>query len=165
MAFKPRGVPARDLETLDLGLDELEALRLADLQGLYHEQAAARMAVSRATFGRLIEAARRKVAEALVHGKILLIKGGPIMTTAMRTFRCSECGTYFQVPHGTGRPDECPSCHAQNFHRADVPGPCGRRFHGRSDQPDAQPAGRGRCRRRGRGPRQAISPVVPSQIH
>jgi predicted DNA-binding protein (UPF0251 family) len=59
-------------------LDELEALRLADLLGLYHEEAAGRMGVSRATFGRIVERARRKSAEALVEGKALRIEGGPV---------------------------------------------------------------------------------------
>ena len=57
-------------------MDELEALRLADLESLYQEQAAGRMKVSRQTFGRIVESARRKVAEALVEGKALRIDGG-----------------------------------------------------------------------------------------
>jgi predicted DNA-binding protein (UPF0251 family) len=52
-AFKPAGVPGRELESIELGLDELEALRLADLEGLYHDAAAERMGVSRPTFGRV----------------------------------------------------------------------------------------------------------------
>lgn len=74
--FKPRGVPLRELEEVKLSADELEALRLGDLEGLYHEEAAGKMGVSRQTFGRIIEGARRKVAEALVDGKALRIEGG-----------------------------------------------------------------------------------------
>jgi len=59
-------------------LDELEALRLADLEGLYQEQAAEKMGVSRPTFARILESARKKVAEALVKGKGLVIGGGPV---------------------------------------------------------------------------------------
>ncbi len=58
-------------------LDEFEALRLADLEGLYQEEAARRMNVSRPTFSRIVDAARRKTADALVHGKALCIEGGP----------------------------------------------------------------------------------------
>ncbi|MDQ7842071.1 MAG: DUF134 domain-containing protein [bacterium] len=76
--FKPRGIPLRDLEENTLTLDEIEALRLADLEGLYQEQAAQEMSVSRATFARIVESARRKVADALVHGKALRIEGGNI---------------------------------------------------------------------------------------
>ncbi|MEI8062940.1 MAG: DUF134 domain-containing protein [Verrucomicrobiota bacterium] len=76
--FKPAGVPACTLEQVTLKLDEVEALRLADLQGLYQTEAAAQMKISRATFARIIEAARRKVAEALIHGKALRIEGGTV---------------------------------------------------------------------------------------
>ncbi len=74
--WKPAGVPARGLEEIGLGLDEFEALRLADHEGLYQEAAAIRMGVSRQTFGRIVEEARRKVAAALVEGKALRIGGG-----------------------------------------------------------------------------------------
>jgi predicted DNA-binding protein (UPF0251 family) len=57
-----------------LGVDELEAIRLADLNGLYHEKAAKQMRVSRATFGRILENARRKIAKTLVEGKALRIE-------------------------------------------------------------------------------------------
>lgn len=76
--FKPAGIPGRFLEEVVLGLDGLEAIRLADLEGLYQEEAAARMGVSRATFGRIVADARRRVAEALVEGKLLRIEGGPV---------------------------------------------------------------------------------------
>jgi predicted DNA-binding protein (UPF0251 family) len=76
--YKPRGVPLRMLQQVALTVDELEALRLADLEGLYQEEAAQRMNVSRQTFGRIVEAARKKVADALVNGKALSIEGGPV---------------------------------------------------------------------------------------
>jgi uncharacterized protein len=56
--FKPAGIPARELEEIRLGFDEAEAIRLADLEGLYQEAAARQMGVSRQTFGRIIEGAR-----------------------------------------------------------------------------------------------------------
>ncbi|MBN1362154.1 MAG: DUF134 domain-containing protein [Sedimentisphaerales bacterium] len=74
--YKPRGVPLRLLECVELTLDELEAVRLADLVGLYQEEAAAKMNVSRQTFGRIVEVAHKKIADALVHGKALSIQGG-----------------------------------------------------------------------------------------
>ena len=76
--FKPAGIPLRDLQEITLTLDELEALRLADLEGLYQEEAAERMQVSRPTFGRIVESARKKVADALVHGSALRVDGGPV---------------------------------------------------------------------------------------
>jgi predicted DNA-binding protein (UPF0251 family) len=80
--FKPAGVPAWRLQWLNLTLDEFEALRLADLDGLHQEQAAARMRVSRQTFGRIVEKARRKVAQVLSSGLALNIEGGAVSTAA-----------------------------------------------------------------------------------
>ncbi|MBI5896678.1 MAG: DUF134 domain-containing protein [Desulfobacterales bacterium] len=74
--FKPRGVPLSDLAEVDLPLDGFEAIRLADLEGLSHEEAARRMRISRQTFGRILSTARAKVAKALVGGMALRIHGG-----------------------------------------------------------------------------------------
>lgn len=74
--MKPAGIPVKDLEEVALGYDEAEALRLSDLLGLYHEAAARSMGISRPTFGRIIESARRKVADAILSGKALRIEGG-----------------------------------------------------------------------------------------
>ena len=71
--FKPRGIPLVELEEVCLSLDELEALRLAYYGGLYHEEAAKQMNVSRATFGRILDGARHKTAGAILHGNALKI--------------------------------------------------------------------------------------------
>ena len=65
-----------ELEEIALGFDELEAIRLADLDGLYQEDAAQKMKVSRQTFGNIIHLAHAKIAEAIVKGKALKIEGG-----------------------------------------------------------------------------------------
>jgi len=140
--FKPAGVPGRGLPRVTLGLDEVEALRLADVEGLYHDAAAAEMGVSRATFGRLIEQARRKVATALLHGQALAMEGGPVMRVDEREFRCADCGEAWRVPFGVSRPTACPKCGGTRLHRADA---------GRGDAGGRAGAGRGRCRRRWRG--------------
>jgi len=67
-----------ELEEVILGFDEAEALRLADLEGLYQEAAARSMGVSRQTFGRIVESARRKIADAVLNGKALRIEGGEV---------------------------------------------------------------------------------------
>lgn len=92
MLFKPAGIPARELEEVVVTLDELEAIRLADVEGLYQEAAAARMAVSRPTFGRILDGARRKVADALVRGKALRIEGGPVQMAGGRRRRWRGSG-------------------------------------------------------------------------
>jgi len=76
--FKPHGLSMRQLEHVALAEDELEALRLADLENLSHAQAATAMNVSRATFGRIVGRARQHTADALIHGKAIVIGGGPV---------------------------------------------------------------------------------------
>ncbi|MCU0961702.1 MAG: DUF134 domain-containing protein [Pirellulaceae bacterium] len=134
MYFKPAGIPVRHLRERVVSMDELEALRLADLEGIYHEQAADRMGVSRRTFGRIIESARRKVADALIHGMALRIEGGVVQMADQRTFRCGDCTHEWHVPFGTGRPAECPQCHGQNFHRAAEERGQGRRRGNRANE-------------------------------
>jgi len=115
--FKPRGIPVRRLEEVNLELDEFEAIRLADLEGMYQEDAARKMNVSRQTFGNIITSAHRKVADALVNAKALEIEGG-VVRMMERQFVCSECKTGWSVPCGSARPDECPKCKSSNIHRA-----------------------------------------------
>jgi len=124
--FKPRGIPLSLLEEVILAVDEFEAIRLADLEGFYQEQAAEKMNVSRQTFGRIIESAHKKVAEALVRGKALKIEGGEFEMAAMRKFKCYECQHSWDLPYGTGRPENCPSCKSGDIHRAQEDRGCAR---------------------------------------
>jgi len=78
IVFKPAGVPARELTEVAMMLDEFEAIRLADGEGLYQEEAARRMGVSRTTFGRILDSAHRKVAEVLAGGRCLRLAGGHV---------------------------------------------------------------------------------------
>lgn len=72
--FKPRGIPLTELEEITLSLDEFEALRLKDVNGLQQQEAAEQMNVSRPTFQRILTNARKKVSEALVYSKALRIE-------------------------------------------------------------------------------------------
>lgn len=76
--FKPAGVPARELERCTLELDEYEALRLADYEGLSQQEVAERLGVSRPTVSRILSQARATVARAMVEGRALVIEGGPV---------------------------------------------------------------------------------------
>jgi predicted DNA-binding protein (UPF0251 family)/predicted Fe-Mo cluster-binding NifX family protein len=89
--FKPAGIPTTALDEVVLSLDGFEAIRLSDVEGLEQEAAAQRMGVSRPTFGRILEAARRNLATALIHGRVLRIAGGPVYTEHARGCRCSAC--------------------------------------------------------------------------
>ena len=98
--FKPRGIPMTELTEVVLTLDETEAIRLADLEGLYQEDAAARMKISRQTFGNIIHAAHAKIAEAIIKGKALKIEGGTYRMKGMRKFACDARGQ-------SQRPEQC----------------------------------------------------------
>ena len=98
--FKPLGIPRVELDEVNMTLDEYESLRLADLEGIYQADAAARMGVSRATFGRILRSAHRKVAETLTHGLALRIEGGPVAGPRWR----AKVGRRRCCPGG--RPDE-----------------------------------------------------------
>lgn len=71
--FKPRAVPLSILEEVDLGVDELEALRLCDLKTLSQAKAAKKMGISQSTLGRILTSARKKISEALIKGKAIKI--------------------------------------------------------------------------------------------
>lgn len=89
--YKPQGMPRQYLQTVILTVDQLEALRLADFHGISHEEAAVKIGVSRPTFGRIVEAARRTVAEALLQGKAIFIQGGTYTLASERAFYCNRC--------------------------------------------------------------------------
>jgi len=108
LAFGPEGPRLPVKEGITLRLDEFEALRLADLEGLYHETAARRMGVSRPTFGRIVASARRKVAEFLVLGKALRIEGVPGPAVQARETTCSHC--HLRRPGGGAPRAGCPRC-------------------------------------------------------
>lgn len=74
--FKPAGIPLRILEEEVLTLDELEAIRLADLESLYQDKAAKSMKISRITFQRILNSAHKKVSRGLIYGKAIRMRGG-----------------------------------------------------------------------------------------
>jgi len=74
--FKPAGIPLKFLTEIRLSVEEAEALRLKDIDGLQQTEAAGKMGISRPTFQRVLVAARKKVADALLNGKAIRIEGG-----------------------------------------------------------------------------------------
>jgi len=133
--LKPRGVPLRDCEIINLQFDELEALRLAHILGKTQEAGALEMGISRSTFQRILESAHQKVSRALVELSAIKIEGGPVITES-RQFRCRACEFEFQQPYGTGRPEQCPKCDHPDIHRAE---------HGRHHGPGGKGGGHGFC--------------------
>ena len=113
--FKPRGIPVKALAEVILTMDEFESLRLADLEGMYQDDAAKRMDVSRQTFGNIIRSAHKKIADALVNGKSIKIKGGVYQMAGMKRFICCDCSHLWKTTCGTERPAECPKCKTRTF--------------------------------------------------
>ena len=74
--FKPAGIRMLDLEEINLTMDELESIRLKDFMGLEQTEAAEKMNVSQPTLHRLLQSARKKIADALTNGKAIKIEGG-----------------------------------------------------------------------------------------
>jgi predicted DNA-binding protein (UPF0251 family) len=127
--FKPSGIPVRELEESVLTVDEFEAVRLKDLEGLQQEAAAKKMNVSQPTFFRLLDSARKKLADAIVNGKAIKIEGGVYKMVGIRghggrgrmrgplaagpggTCVCPKCKN--RIPHKVGIPCyqvKCPKC-------------------------------------------------------
>ncbi len=127
--FKPAAVPLRQLEEVVLAVEELEATRLKDIEGLEQEDCAVRMGVSRPTFFRILNAARGKIADALINGKAIRVEGG-VYRLAGAKVHCEECGHEWEPDPATDA--TCPSCGGTEILEV-LPGP-----------------GRGHCRRHGR---------------
>jgi len=114
--FKPAGIPLRTLEEVQLSVEEAEAIRLKDLEGLKQEQGAERMSISRPTFQRVLASARQKIADALLNGKAIRIEGGSF-EMAFRTFRCLNAHEW-EVPFETmisTPPQLCPTCYTPSI--------------------------------------------------
>lgn len=88
--YKPYGIPLREIESVNLLFEEFEAIRLADYENLTQEEAAEKMRISRPTFTRLYEKARRNIAKAFVEGKVIFIHGGTYVTDDF-WYRCYKC--------------------------------------------------------------------------
>lgn len=96
ISFKPAGIPRRQLDPVLLRVDEFEAMRLTDYEGLDQRDAAAEMGISPATFSRVLKSARFSLMRAIIEGKGFDIDGGKI--DYLHTFRrCSACGDEVMV--------------------------------------------------------------------
>ncbi len=109
--FKPTGIPARNLQEVRITVDEFEALRLADYEGMNQREASEIMAVSQPTFHRILSSAREKVAKGLVEGCVLRIEGGRyVLSDGSGVIVCQDCGHEMNPRHSTI--STCPSCHS-----------------------------------------------------
>ena len=130
--FKPFGVNINDTEAVELLIEEYEALKLADYHNLTQEEAAKKMNISRPTFTRIYDKARKTIALAFVEGKVIIIKGGDIhVDNEYRSAKknqtrysmgeggyciCLKCEIRFE--HIKGNPcqaEKCPECGERMF--------------------------------------------------
>ena len=133
--FRPAGPEAKGIPAAEVSLtiEEAEALRLCDLEGMDQSEAASSMDVSRGTLQRILTAARQKTADALANAKTIRIQGGTYVQNPCR-IRCSSCGHLGQSGYIEGEDTPCPHCgavswvceSAQDFCRKR----CGRRRQG-----------------------------------
>lgn len=107
--YKPYGC-TRPNEAINLNFEEYEALKLADYDLMNHEEAAKEMDVSRATFARIYESARRKMADALVNVKeIRTVFGNADLQSEW--YNCNLCSSRFTLP-ATIDARICPVCNS-----------------------------------------------------
>jgi predicted DNA-binding protein (UPF0251 family) len=111
--FKPFGLPINTLEPVILLCEEYNSLRLCDYEGLTQEQAAERMSVSRPTFTRIYEKARRAVAQAFVEGRTIVIEGGNYYSENS-WYRCSSCQKLVVTQSET---DTCDFCQCKKLRK------------------------------------------------
>jgi predicted DNA-binding protein (UPF0251 family) len=115
MSFKPCGISRDTLEEVILRVDELEAIRLADFEGMYQEEAAKAMNVSRQTFGNIISNAHKKVAEFLLKSRFLTIEGGQVELQGCK-LSCDSCQHEWVIQCESPFPKICPACESSNFY-------------------------------------------------
>lgn len=116
--FVPFGKPKCQVEENILKIEELEAVRLKDIENLDQDQCAERMGVSRQTFQRILNEARGKIADALVQGKAIRIQGGNF-TQNICNVRCLDCKHQWQESYENyekmaEKEYECPKCGSQH---------------------------------------------------
>lgn len=125
--YKPAGVPLHNLEEITLTIEEMETIRLADIEQINQAAAAERMEISRPTFHRIVNIAHQKIAAALWGGHALQVDGGTFRIdhhcqTDLRHFICLTCGHKWTLPRGNRQRCHvlsCPACEASTVSRND----------------------------------------------
>jgi uncharacterized protein len=115
--FKPRGIPLNQLGVVRILVEELEAIRLTDIEGMEQEQAAQSMGISRRAFWEDLQRARSKIAVALVEGKAIRIEGGSYRVDAKRMQRCLDCNNQWEEHGEISKSQKCPECGSENISR------------------------------------------------
>jgi len=112
--FKPAGIPARDLDEILITVDEFEAIRLADFEGMSQREASVTMRISQPTFNRVLSSARSKIAKGLVQGDVLRIEGGRyLLEDGSGGLVCVACG--YTLDMKSDDRSSCPKCDSTNL--------------------------------------------------
>jgi predicted DNA-binding protein (UPF0251 family) len=114
--FRPAGPEAKDIPAAEvtLTIEEAEALRLCDLEGMDQNEAASSLDISRGTLQRILTGARSKTADAIANAKTIRIQGGAYVQNPCR-IRCSACGHLGQSGYAEGTDTPCPHCGATSW--------------------------------------------------
>lgn len=108
--FRPAGIPIRKSEIIQVNLEEFEAIRLADVEGLRHEEAAEKMGTSRPTLTRILNSARKKVGTALTEARPLVVEGGNVLLEDIPEVTCCRCDMKLSGPAESTGTWNCPRC-------------------------------------------------------
>ncbi len=106
--FRPIGLPGEDRAVV-MNYEEYEAIRLSDFELMGQFQAAEAMGVSRPTYARIYESARRKIAQAFIEGVALVFEGGKVYFDS-EWYRCQSCGCWFNHPAKDQEIENCALC-------------------------------------------------------
>ncbi|MCF6464357.1 DUF134 domain-containing protein [Clostridium sp. Cult2] len=109
--FMPSGKENQEIEEVRLKLEELEAIRLKDMEGLTQQECADIMEVSRQTFQNIIDSARKKIAIALTQGLAINIKGGNFAFSFCE-LKCNKCNKTYEINYIKDK-NLCPSCNSE----------------------------------------------------
>ena len=111
--FIPLGKDEQEIEKVIIKVEELEAMRLKDIEGLTQQECADEMEISRQTFQNIIDSGRKKVSLALIKGKAINIKGGNYAFSFCE-LKCKACNKTFNIKYVKDK-NVCPSCNSNRI--------------------------------------------------
>lgn len=114
--FIPTNVVGRIIEEVVISIEEIEAIRLSDLENLDQDNCAEKMNISRSTFQRVLNSARSKIADAILNGKVIKIEGGNF-TRNICYLKCNDCGNEWTDSYENymNEFNKCPKCESGNI--------------------------------------------------
>ncbi|MBN2251778.1 MAG: DUF134 domain-containing protein [Candidatus Altiarchaeota archaeon] len=118
--FKPRGIPLKDLETVELEVEELEAIKLVHHDRVDREDAAKKMGISRRTMERELRSGLWKITEALLYGKAIEIRGGCYFSSGEPVYKCLNDDHEWSESEAGREADKCPECGSGKIRVKDV---------------------------------------------